>query len=692
MKDRTIKLIRKFLYSDFPISIDTLSEEFQLSKRTMRNEINQLNTYFIDNDFPVLQTIRGKGLRLTMTEQKKEALIELIGRDVHDEILTRDERLLDLILSISLGKKKVFLYQKEEELQISKSTLDEDMRRLRQLLTKYTVEILSIPKQGLVLNGKERSIRTMIYSFINKMVDNFTLTDEIKNQSVKQQIIFKYISLEVFKKIDQIYGESISASEDNLYRKNLVLFTGIWLTRFQNKQSIQSPDWSHKETHASQEIQEFVQAIFDKFSIQDAANEYKYLTFILDTFNPKNMSTSIEWVQAQLLSIQLIQHVENETHIPFTKKEADLQEGLYQHIGSLLSRLRYDVQFANPLKETIKANYDTIYRAVESFTPEFNKVLKKQLTEDEIAFLTIHFSTSLSELNQELTYFYRAVVICNHGLATGKLLSENLKELFHIEVLAVLSSREIELIKKLDVDFVFSTVSIEIKNKPLLILEPIIKEDSKEAIAAFLSQHSQYRRLSNEHRDSTQLFSDILTLFDKKTSQKVECQYQELEKIFRKNHLTINKRELQPMIQDVLKDENILMNVEAKNWKELITKVSHPLLKERIITENYIQAMIDSVDEYGPYIVIGKHLALAHARPEDGANSLGLSVATVKSGVEFGHEENDPVKIIFCLSAVDSFSHLNIMRHLIDLINDEEKLNQLVTTKTIDEFKQTLFN
>ena len=40
----------------------------QLSKRTMRNEINQLNRYFIDNDFPVLQTIRGKGLRLTMTE------------------------------------------------------------------------------------------------------------------------------------------------------------------------------------------------------------------------------------------------------------------------------------------------------------------------------------------------------------------------------------------------------------------------------------------------------------------------------------------------------------------------------------------------------------------------------------------------------------------------------------------------
>lgn len=691
MRDRTVRLIRKFIVSDFPISIESLSKEFMLSQRTIRNEITQLNDYLLENEFPSVQTIRGKGLKLSLSEKQKEALVQLVGRKSHDEIFTREERLLDLILAISIGTEHVFLFKKEEEFQISKSTLDEDMRRLRAMLKEYGIEILSIPKQGLILNGKERSIRTMIYSFINKRIDNFTLTDEFKNLSVKKQIIFNYISLDLLNEIDQIYDEYISASEDNLYRKNLVLFTGIWLTRFQNKKSIKNSTLLNKKNYASPEIKDFTQAIFERFDIQEE-NEYHYLAFILDTFNLKNMSTSLEWVQAQMLSIRLIQHVEQETHIPFTKKEEELQEGLYKHIGSLLSRVRNDVQFANPLKENIKLNYGMIYKAVESFSIEFTKLLGKELSEDEIAFLTIHFSTSLSELNQELVYFYRAVVICNHGVATGKLLSESLKELFNIEVIAVLSSREIELIEKLDVDLVFSTVSIEIKTKPYLIVEPILKENSQEAISLFLKKNTQYRRLSSERKDSTAMFSDILNLFEKETLEITETIYQELEHVFRRNQLIINKKELQPMIQDVLKDENILINVEAKDWQELITVVSQPLLKEEVITDKYIQAMIQAVEEYGPYIVIGENLALAHARPEDGVNRLGLSVATVRNSVEFGHEDNDPVKIIFCLSAVDSFSHLNIMRDLIDLINDQEKTQLLLQAETIEAFKQVLFN
>lgn len=691
MRDRTIKLLRTFIVSDFPISLTRLTEEFMLSERTIRNEINVLNDYLLENALPTLQTIRGKGLQLSITESQKKLLIQLIGSENQEQILTREERLLDLILSISIGKERVFLYQKENEFQISKSSLDEDMRRLRQMMKEYQVEIVSVPKEGLILSGKEKVIRTMIYSFVNKMVDNFTLTDELKNRSVKKQIIFSYISLEVFTKIDRIYDQCISASEDSLYRKNLVLFTSIWFTRLQNKGSLQMSAWVKKHSYTAPELKAFVQAIFENFSIQEEANERSYLTFMLDTFNPKNMNTSVEWGQAQMLSIQLIQHVEASTHIPFSKKEKDLQEGLYQHIGSLLSRVRYDVQFANPLKENIKSNYGILYQAVQRFTPEFTKLLGKELSEDEIAFLTIHFSSAFSELNQELSYFYRAVVICNHGVATGKLLSENLKELFNIEVLAVLSSREVALIEKLDVDLVFSTVPIEVEKKPLLIVEPIIKEDSKAAIAEFLKQYNQYRRFSNNREDSTSMFSAILKLIESETKV-TEDVYQELARIFRANQLSINTKELQPMINDFLQDENILLNIEADDWQELITIVSQPLLKEAAITEKYIQAMIEAVKEFGPYIVIGEHLALAHARPEDGVNQLGLSVATVKTPVKFGHEENDPVKIIFCLSAVDSFSHLNIMRGLIDLINDEQKLNQLLQAESIEEFKATLFN
>lgn len=143
------------------------------------------------------------------------------------------------------------------------------------------------------------------------------------------------------------------------------------------------------------------------------------------------------------------------------------------------------MQFVNPLKHNIQKDYEVIYEAVKSFAPVINKLTGNEISQDELAFLVIHFSTSLSELNQEVTYYYRAVVICNHGMATGKLLSENLKELFNIEVLAILSLREVSLVEKLDADLVFSTVALEQSDKSLLVLEPIIKEDDKEIIHHF---------------------------------------------------------------------------------------------------------------------------------------------------------------------------------------------------------------
>ncbi len=66
-------------------------------------------------------------------------------------------------------------------------------------------------------------------------------------------------------------------------------------------------------------------------------------------------------------------------------------------------------------------------------------------------------------LRQNVIAKYRSVVVCNHGMATGNLLAENLKEKFpQIEVLAVLSSKEVQLVDKLDVDLVFSTFQLSL--------------------------------------------------------------------------------------------------------------------------------------------------------------------------------------------------------------------------------------
>ena len=689
MKDRTAKILRIFITSDYPVTLEQLEEEFHTSSRTIRNELREINLLLRTNQLPEVKNLRKKGYHLLLDKDQKQRLLDQMDSSEEEHYLDRESRIFDLILSFSLGKNATFLYQKEEAYQISKSSLDEDMRRVRNILKEYGIEVLSVPKQGIVLQGAERSIRTMIYDVINTFVGVISPQGE-QEASVNLTILHHYISPQLLKKLEQLYVDSVDKMEDAIYRNQLLVFTAVWLSRYMREDLIASSAWEAADTPQS-DIRDFVTATCDAFQLSPPEVEIKYIVFMLNTFNSRDMNNSIEWVQAQLLSIQLMQFVEEKTKIPFSRKEEMLQEGLYKHLVGLINRVKSDIQIVNPLKENVKKNYGNIYSAIRHFTPSIEQVTGKQITEDEIAFLTIHFSTSVSAINQDLHYIYKAVVICNHGVATGKLLSENLKELFNIEVLAVLSSRELDLIEKLDVDLIFSTVAIHYSKKPVLELEPIIKEESKKRITSFLNTNQKLKRLVN-HQDSTQLFYALIETIEKSGGEVSGNIYKELEMLFDQNHLTINKKEIQPMLEDVLKDSNILLNEQVTTWEDSIRRVSEPLIKEKIIEPRYVTAMIDSVKEYGPYIVIGKYIALAHARPEDGVNSLGISVATIKEPIAFGNEENDPVKIIFCLAAVDSYSHLNIMKSLIELINDEEKIDRLSGETDIERFKEILFS
>ena len=689
MKDRTAKILRIFITSDYPVTLEQLEEEFHTSSRTIRNELREINLLLRTNQLPEVKNLRKKGYHLLLDKDQKQRLLDQMDSAEEEHYMDRESRIFDLILSFSLGKNATFLYQKEEAYQISKSSLDEDMRRVRNILKEYGIEVLSVPKQGIVLQGAERSIRTMIYDVINTSVGVISPQGE-QEASVNLTILHHYISPQLLKKLEQLYVDSVDKMEDAIYRNQLLVFTAVWLSRYMREDLIASSAWEAADTPQS-DIRDFVTAICDAFQLSPPEVEIKYIVFMLNTFNSRDMNNSIEWVQAQLLSIQLMQFVEEKTKIPFSRKEEMLQEGLYKHLVGLINRVKSDIQIVNPLKENVKKNYGNIYSAIRHFTPSIEQVTGKQITEDEIAFLTIHFSTSVSAINQDLHYIYKAVVICNHGVATGKLLSENLKELFNIEVLAVLSSRELDLIEKLDVDLIFSTVAIHYSKKPVLELEPIIKEESKKRITSFLNTNQKLKRLVN-HQDSTQLFYALIETIEKSGGEVSGNIYKELEMLFDQNHLTINKKEIQPMLEDVLKDSNILLNEQVTTWEDSIRRVSEPLIKEKIIELRYVTAMIDSVKEYGPYIVIGKYIALAHARPEDGVNSLGISVATIKEPIAFGNEENDPVKIIFCLAAVDSYSHLNIMKSLIELINDEEKIDRLSGETDIERFKEILFS
>ncbi|WP_427043041.1 PTS sugar transporter subunit IIA [Fusobacterium sp. SB021] len=145
------------------------------------------------------------------------------------------------------------------------------------------------------------------------------------------------------------------------------------------------------------------------------------------------------------------------------------------------------------------------------------------------------------------------------------------------------------------------------------------------------------------------------------------------------------------MLKKVLDSKvNIVDNV--KDWEDAIRTAAQPLIADMSITNNYIEAMINNVKKFGTYIVVAPKVAMPHSRPEDGVNKNCLALLKINEGVFFGDEtdEEEKVYFIFVLGAVDNESHIETLTQLMDVIDDEDKIEAMVKAESVDEIMELI--
>ncbi|WP_166000844.1 PTS sugar transporter subunit IIA [Bacillus sp. Cs-700] len=128
------------------------------------------------------------------------------------------------------------------------------------------------------------------------------------------------------------------------------------------------------------------------------------------------------------------------------------------------------------------------------------------------------------------------------------------------------------------------------------------------------------------------------------------------------------------MLKDLIHEETIQFASHATDWKEAIKTAAKPLLTNEQITTAYVDAMIRSVEELGPYVVIAPGIAIPHARPEAGVNKVGMSLLRLDEAVPFSEKEKHQVKLLIVLAAVDQETHLEALAQLSELLSEEENL------------------
>ncbi|MBS4210185.1 PTS sugar transporter subunit IIA [Bacillus sp. FJAT-50079] len=144
-------------------------------------------------------------------------------------------------------------------------------------------------------------------------------------------------------------------------------------------------------------------------------------------------------------------------------------------------------------------------------------------------------------------------------------------------------------------------------------------------------------------------------------------------------------------LNNMITDGSVQLGVSAENWEEAIRIGGSLLKKNGFITQQYIDAMVDTCKELGPYIVIAPGLAMPHSAPEKGVIKPAVSLITLSQPVEFGNKDHDPVSVVFCIAATKDHDQLvAALTQITGIASNSNTFNKLIVANSLEDVKSII--
>ncbi len=135
-------------------------------------------------------------------------------------------------------------------------------------------------------------------------------------------------------------------------------------------------------------------------------------------------------------------------------------------------------------------------------------------------------------------------------------------------------------------------------------------------------------------------------------------------------------------LKELLTIDQVRANIAVEDWEEAADIIGELLVEAEKVEPEYVEKMKQALDDMGPYMVVAPGVALLHARPEDGVLEPCVALITLEEPVEFGHEENDPVDIVFAFGATDKESHIPALKTLAKQLKSKDVIKAIRSAQT----------
>lgn len=558
-------------------------------------------------------------------------------------------------------------------LDIGKTTFINDLKKVEKELESLDIQIKYNRKKGYYLAGNESVLRYQLMKMVLEDLrsDNGSFLWDyflFNEGTIQKEKVFRQIAAE-------LEHYSIVLVENRLLEFSYML---IFLLPHLSKEWSEFYERYNFQKFYQMKEYSFSRSLLAKFSID---NPYAIL-YICGWMLGMAIGDADEEAPDSSIINELVERIfdrfERLSGIRFKDKKT-VKKQVYSHFRPAYYRLFFHLPIINPLSKKIVQEYPDLFQIVKETMKPIENLFGTMIPDEEISFLTIHFASLIDNNDEYQVKRKVGIIVCPNGIGSSAIIYNELKNLFPDMIfIGPIETNEIYQ-KKQDYDMIFTTVPnmrLYSLKKPVYTVNPIMTIDEKYNLVQEIQNGPG--NLSGDYQ-----FEELFAIIDRFTIIKDEIGLRKELKRRLKQPRIYNSEDILPSVSDkdelsltdILSPAFIQLNLATNSWEEAFYVAATPLIEAEIVSRRYIDKIIQTTYEEGPYMVISDHVALPHARPEDRAKEVGLGITVLKEPIKILGKT--PMKYIFTLAAVDSKRHLTALAELVALIDRPDFFNML---------------
>ncbi|MCM3411727.1 BglG family transcription antiterminator [Metabacillus litoralis] len=671
--DERSNLLLKAVLSNPEVTNTELENRLNLTRRQISYSFSKINDWLEQNNYPVIK--RTNGGRFIVSP----LLFDLFTEEEEDTTSARyipseKERVQLIILMLLSSEEELSLIHFSIALEVSKNTALRDIKAAQRFVNDYQLEIVYSRKYGYDIIGNEWDKRKLLIGTLRDVFDIYKgelyiqqfgeiSSREIRHLKTKIEEVERLLHL-------KFIDERI---------KLLPYIIAVLLKRIKKGQIIS--DAYHIDHEALSDTKEYEAA---QILIQDSPaipkQERMFITLQLLTSNvfSTQFLTDRELPQLRKSLEDSLELFEYKAAITLKNREALLNR-LIMHMKPAYYRIKYQLTTNYAMLEKVSDEFDAIHYIVKDAIRPFREYIDCDIPESEIMYITILIGGHLLNSGETIPVKKKAIVVCPNGVSISQLMEHTLRDLFpEFYFYQAFSIREFEQLD-LEFDLVFSPVPLQ-TNKHLFIVNQFISEFEKTQLRQRVMQGVFGLNTSVVNID--QIISIVEKYAKIEEKQSLEKALQDYFSLQLTKEVKVKKDYI---LSDFITPEMMVTKQSVNSWEEAIEIASQPLLQNGAIQETYITTMKERYPTLLPHISLRMNIAIPHAKPEEGANSVGMSLLKIKDGIQ---TENGKLHLVVVIAAVDKKQHLNALLQLIKLAEMDDVVQKMIELDS----KEDMFN